>query len=54
MPGTNLLTPVNVAFRMRDKVAKSKGELLKWIKNLNPGLHIEHWRMLDKQSEVKG
>jgi hypothetical protein len=28
--------------------------LLKWIKNLNPGLHTKHWRVLDKQSELKG
>jgi hypothetical protein len=43
-----------VALRTRDKVVQNQEELLKWIKNLNPGLHIEHWRVLDKQSEPKG
>jgi hypothetical protein len=43
-----------VALRIRDKVAQNQQELLRWIKNLNPGLHTEHWRILDKQSEPKG
>jgi hypothetical protein len=46
--------PVKVALRMRDKVAQTQDELLKWIKYLNPGLHTEHWRILDKQPEPKG
>jgi hypothetical protein len=50
----NLLKPVKVALRTRDKVAQTQVELLKWIKNLNSGLHTEHWRVLDKQSEQKG
>jgi hypothetical protein len=43
-----------VALRTRDKVVQTSDELLKWMKNLNPELHIEHWRVLDKQSEPKG
>jgi hypothetical protein len=38
----NLLQPVKVALRARDKVAQTQDELLKWVKNLNPGLHTEH------------
>jgi hypothetical protein len=36
------------------KVAESPEQLLKWIRDLNPGLHAEHWRILDKQPEPKG
>jgi hypothetical protein len=43
-----------VALRTRDKVAQTQDELLKWIKNLNPELNTENWRILDKQSEPKG
>jgi hypothetical protein len=43
-----------VALRIGNKVAQNKEELLKWVKNLNPGLNTEHWRVLDKQSEPKG
>jgi hypothetical protein len=46
--------PVKVTLRTRDKVAQTQDKLLKWIKNLNPGLHTEHWRKLDKQPEPKG
>jgi hypothetical protein len=42
----NLPKPVKVALRTRDKVAQTQEELLKWTKNLNPGLHTEHWRIL--------
>jgi hypothetical protein len=38
----------------RIKVAKSTEELLKRIKDLNPGPHTEHWRILDKQPGPKG
>jgi hypothetical protein len=50
----NLPKPVKVALRMRDKFAQTHDVLLKWNKNLNPGLHTKHWRMLDKQPELKG
>jgi hypothetical protein len=50
----NLPKPVKVALRTRDTAAKSPEELLNGIKNLNPGLHIEHWRVLDRQPEPKG
>jgi hypothetical protein len=43
-----------MALRMKDKVAKSPAELLKWIKDLNPGLHMEHWSVLDKQPKQTG
>jgi hypothetical protein len=43
-----------VALRIRDRVTQYQEELLKWIKNLNPGLHTEHWRVLNKQPEPKG
>lgn len=39
---------------MKEKVAKSPDELVKWVKGLNPGLHMEHWRVLDRQLELKG
>jgi hypothetical protein len=44
----NLTKPFEVTFTMRHKVAQSQDELLKCIKNHNPGLHIEHWRIFDK------
>jgi hypothetical protein len=43
-----------VSLRIWDKVAQNQEELLKWVKNLNPGLNTEHWRVLDKQFEPKG
>jgi hypothetical protein len=53
MPGTSP-KPVKVALRMKDKVAKSPNELLRWIKGLNPGLHTGHWRVLDRLPQLKG
>jgi hypothetical protein len=50
----NLPKSIKVALRIRDKFAQNQEELLKWVKNLNPGLNTEHWRVLDKQSEPKG
>jgi hypothetical protein len=41
----NLPKLVKVALRKKYKVAKSPDELLKWIKDLSPGLHTEHWRI---------
>jgi hypothetical protein len=49
----NLPKPFKVALRIRDRAALNQEELLKWIKNLNPGLHAEHWRVLNKQTEQK-
>jgi hypothetical protein len=42
----NLLKPVKVALRTRDKVTQTQDKLLKWIKNLNPELHTTHWVMV--------
>jgi hypothetical protein len=50
----NLIKPVKVALRTRDRVAQTQDELLSWFKNLNTGLHMENWRMLGRQSEPKG
>jgi hypothetical protein len=50
----NLPKPIKVALRVRDKVAQTQDELLRWINNLNPGLHTENWRVLGRQSEPKG
>jgi hypothetical protein len=50
----NLPKLVKVVLRMKEKVAKSPDELLKWITNLNPELHTEHWRVLDRQLKLKG
>jgi hypothetical protein len=50
----NLPKPVKLALRIRDRDAHNQDELLKWIKNLNPGLHTENWRALNKQPEPKG
>jgi hypothetical protein len=52
MPGSS--PSLSVAISTRDKVVHTQDELLKWIKNLNPGFHTKHWRVLDKQSEPKG
>jgi hypothetical protein len=38
----NLTKPIKVALKIRDKVAQNQEELLKWVKNLNPGLNTEH------------
>jgi hypothetical protein len=46
--------PVKVTLRTKDKIAQNQDELIKWIKNLNPGFHTKHWRVLDKQPEPKG
>jgi hypothetical protein len=43
-----------VTLRTKDKFAKSPDEVLNWIKDLNPGLHTEHWGISDKQPEPKG
>jgi hypothetical protein len=37
----------------KGKVAESPDELLKWIKDPNPGFHTEHRRILDRQPEPK-
>jgi hypothetical protein len=50
----NLLKPVKVALRTRDRVDQTQDELLRWIRDLNPGLHTENWRILDKKTELKG
>jgi hypothetical protein len=50
----NLLKPVTIALRTRDKTAQTQDELLTWFKNLNPGLNTEHWKVLHRQSEPKG
>jgi hypothetical protein len=42
-----------VALRKKDKIAKSPHELLKWIKDLNSGLHTKQRMVLDKQPELK-
>jgi hypothetical protein len=44
----NLIKPVKVALRTGDKVVQTQDELLTWIKNLNPGLNTELWKVLDK------
>jgi hypothetical protein len=49
----NLPKPVKVALRTSDKVAQTQDEMLSWIKNLNPGLDTENWRVLCKHSEPK-
>jgi hypothetical protein len=43
-----------VVVRVRDKVAQTQDELLRWINNLNPGLHTENWRVLGGEPEPKG
>jgi hypothetical protein len=53
MDARNLPKPVNVALRTRDKVAQTQDELVSWIRNLNPGLHTENWRVVGRQSEPK-
>jgi hypothetical protein len=45
---------IKVALRVRDKVAQTQDELLRWINNLNPGLHTENWSELGVQPEPKG
>jgi hypothetical protein len=50
----NLPKPVKIALRTRDNIAQTQDKLLTWIKNLNPRLSTEHWKVLDKQSELKG
>jgi hypothetical protein len=50
----NLPKPVKVALRVKENVARNQEELLQWIEQLNPGLHTEYWRVLDKQPDPKG
>jgi hypothetical protein len=35
-------------------IAKTPDELVKKIEDLNPGLHTEYWRVLDRQPELEG
>jgi hypothetical protein len=42
------------SLRMKDKVAKSPNELLRWIKGLTPWLHTGHWRVLDRLPQLRG
>jgi hypothetical protein len=53
MDTRNLPKHVKVALRTRDTVAQTQDELLTWVKNLNPGLNTEHWKVLDRQSKRK-
>jgi hypothetical protein len=50
---SNLPKPIKVALRNKDKVAQNQEELLKSVKNPNPVLNTEHWRVLGNQSEPK-
>jgi hypothetical protein len=43
--------PVKMAFRNKDKQAKYTGDLLRWIKDLNPGISSENLRILYTQLE---
>jgi hypothetical protein len=47
----NLPKPVKVG--VKKNVARNQEEL-QWILQLNPGLHTEYWRALDKQPDPKG
>jgi hypothetical protein len=46
--------PVGMVLRTRDKQSEDTGELLQCIQDLNPGLHAEYWRVLDKEQKPKG
>jgi hypothetical protein len=46
--------PVKMALRTKDKVATGPEEILRWIKSLNPRLHMENWRVLNSKSEPTG
>jgi hypothetical protein len=50
----HLPKPVKMALRTKDKEATGPEVLLKWIKSLNPGLHMENWRVLDSKDEPIG
>jgi hypothetical protein len=52
MNARNIPKLVKVALMM-DKIAKSSDKLPKWIKALNPGLHIEHRWVLGLPPEPK-
>jgi hypothetical protein len=42
-----------MALRTKDKVAKNPEGLVRWMKGLNPGLHMDQWRSLDRWPESK-
>jgi hypothetical protein len=46
--------PVKMTPRIREKVSSGPDELLQWIKNLNPGLHLENWQVLNSKNELTG
>jgi hypothetical protein len=50
----HLPKPIKMALRTKEKVAKGPEELLEWIKSLNPGVHMENWRVLDSRDEPHG
>jgi hypothetical protein len=38
----------------KGQICQDSGRAVKWIRNLNPGLHTEHWGVIGKQYEPKG
>jgi hypothetical protein len=42
-----------VVLRTKGKVTRSPDELLKWIKDFSPELHMDHCMVLHIQSELK-
>jgi hypothetical protein len=53
MDAKNLAMLVEVALRMKDKIAKSPDDTLRWIKGLNQGPSTKNWMVLDRLREVK-
>jgi hypothetical protein len=45
MDARNLPKPV--------KVTTNPDDILRWIKDFNPGFNTEHWRVLDRLPEAK-
>jgi hypothetical protein len=50
---------VTMAVRTKDRQSKDTEELLKWLKDLNPGFYMDNWRVLDNfwkntSTETKG
>jgi hypothetical protein len=41
----HLRKPIKMAVRTGNKLSMGPEELLKWIKSLNSGLHMENWRI---------
>jgi hypothetical protein len=52
--GTGAKLMVTDARNLPKLVKVTQDELFTWVKNLNPGLNTEHWKVLNLNRKVRG